>query len=191
MSTLIIMPTVPGNEEHLKEALDSLFQNTPQEYDLAIIKNNRIGFAAGVNRALKNFDAEHIEAVVILNDDVILYPFWLEQLQEVAKNGYDIVGDRNTAKPDEDHVVFYLAYIKKEVLQKIGILDENFKKGNWEDVDLCVRAIEAGFKIGKADDICCYHKGSLTINTMNLPKDNNKEYFKTKWKGTKYENRWN
>ncbi len=41
MSTLIIVPTVAGNEEHLKEMLDTLFINTQQsEYDLMIIKND-------------------------------------------------------------------------------------------------------------------------------------------------------
>jgi len=192
MSTLIIIPTVAGNEENLKETLDSLFVNTRQkEYDLMIIKNDYAGFAAAVNRALRCFDAEHIDGICILNDDIILYPNWLEQLKDKASQGFDIVGDVDSSKPEEDHVVFYMSYIKKEVLQKIGLLDENFVKGNWEDVDFCVRAVEAGFKIGKVNDIICFHKGSQTVMRMGITSDQNKAYFLEKYKGTKYEERWN
>jgi GT2 family glycosyltransferase len=191
MSTLIIIPTVAGNEENLKETLDSLFINTRQkEYDLVIVKNDFSGFANAVNRALKNYDAEHLDGVCILNDDIILYPFWLEQLKAKAEEGFGIVGDIHSAKIEIDHVVFYMVYIKKEVLQKIGILDEKFIKGNWEDVDFCVRAIEAGFKLGRVEDICCFHKESQTVMKLGITSEQNKAYFKEKWKSTKWENRW-
>lgn len=46
-----------------------------------------------------------------------------------------------------DHVTGCCFMIKKEVVDKIGILDENFVQYFGEDTDLCLRAKKAGYKV--------------------------------------------
>lgn len=51
-------------------------------------------------------------------------------------------------------VVFACAYIKREALERIGLLDESYFS-YYEDTDYCLRAQEAGYRV-----VCC---GSVTI----------------------------
>ena len=93
------------------------------------------------------------------------------------------------------HVPFYFVYIKKEVFDKIGLLDERFIGGEWEDVDFCVRAIEAGYTIAETENVNCVHKTSQTLKNLSSEleeeRKKNKQRFKTKWEGTRWEKEWN
>ena len=65
-------------------------------------------------------------------------------------------------------LVFFCVAIKRSVIEKIGVLDEQFSPGNFEDDDFCLRAIEAGFKLGIAEDTFIYHAGSATHKSLNI-----------------------
>lgn len=57
--------------------------------------------------------------------------------------------------------------IKKQVIEKIGVLDENiFMYG--EDVEYCMRARKAGFKIGWTDKATIIHLGGASSNDPHL-----------------------
>lgn len=56
-----------------------------------------------------------------------------------------------------DFVGFVFVYIRREVIEKIGYLDERFEGYGWEDLDYCFRARRAGFMIGMARDIHVKH----------------------------------
>jgi GT2 family glycosyltransferase len=58
---------------------------------------------------------------------------------ELYKGQYD-------KKEEMPGVTFAVVLISKKVIQKIGLLDENFHMG-YEDTDYCIRARQAGFKI--------------------------------------------
>lgn len=72
--------------------------------ELAIIRNehNR-GFAAGVNQALQRASGEYI---VLLNNDTVLTPQWLEGMLGVAQNvaGAGMVGAVSNEVPDPQRV---------------------------------------------------------------------------------------
>lgn len=59
--------------------------------------------------------------------------------------------------------VGYCLYIKREVLNKIGYLDEIFGRGYGEENDLCLRAMENGYKTIITDKAFVYHKGSVSF----------------------------
>lgn len=65
-------------------------------------------------------------------------------------------------------LVFFCVAIKREVIDKIGLLDERFSPGNFEDDDYCLRAIEAGFRLGIATDCFIYHAGGSTHKALSL-----------------------
>lgn len=60
-------------------------------------------------------------------------------------------------------VAFLFTLIKREVIEKIGGLDERFSPGNFEDDDFCLRSQLAGFKTVIAQDVFIHHFGSKSF----------------------------
>lgn len=228
----IVIP-VCGNEEMTRDCIKSIRENT-LDFEIIVVdngsdpawsgvdgfirNNENLGFPKAVNQGIK---ASTGEVVVILNNDTIVSPHWLEYLDEHLKK-FDLVGpctnnisgiqqvactpyagkdgfyktaekfhSENQNQSIAYHrLVFFCVAIKREVIKKIGLLDDIFSPGNFEDDDYCLRAIEAGFKVGIANDVLIYHIGSAThkalnVNFQNLMK-NNEAIFKKKWPVSRY-----
>jgi tetratricopeptide (TPR) repeat protein len=83
-------------------------------------------------------------------------------------------------------LVGFCLLIKKEVIDVIGGLDENYISGNFEDDDLCLRSFIAGYKNIIAQDVFIHHYGSMTFKgnaiDYTATMQNNRQYFATKWK---------
>ena len=85
-------------------------------------------------------------------------------------------------------VVGFCMLLRRSMLNRIGLLDTRFWPGNFEDNDLCRRAVEAGYRVVVANRSFVYHFVSTTF------KDNaaqwhttfqvNKEKFGAKWDDT-------
>ncbi len=56
--------------------------------------------------------------------------------------------------------------IKKKVIDKIGLFDENFGAGNYEDGNYQIRAKRAGFKVIYVPDIKIIHHGSACLKKL-------------------------
>ncbi|RAU93231.1 glycosyltransferase [Paenibacillus sp. YN15] len=61
---------------------------------------------------------------------------------------------------------FFCVVIKKEVFDKIGLLDEGYGMGMFEDDDFCYRAKQAGFFLACVEDVFIYHKGSVSFSRL-------------------------
>jgi GT2 family glycosyltransferase len=59
---------------------------------------------------------------------------------------------------------FFCVAIRREVIAQVGLLDEGFGVGTYEDDDFCLRTIQHGFKLACVEDVFIYHKGSVSIN---------------------------
>lgn len=55
---------------------------------------------------------------------------------------------------------------KRSVLDDIGWFDEQFGLGNYEDDDLCLRAIRKGYSLLVAQDSFIHHFGHVTMNQL-------------------------
>ncbi len=53
---------------------------------------------------------------------------------------------------------------KREVLNKVGLLDELFTPGHFEDDDYCYRARLQAFRLMVAGDSFIFHHGSSSFN---------------------------
>lgn len=69
-------------------------------------------------------------------------------------------------------LIGFCMLIKKHVLEKVGLLDEIFTPGNFEDDDLSFRIIKEGYKLLLCKDTFIHHFGSVSF------KDKNNEYSK-------------
>ena len=86
-------------------------------------------------------------------------------------------------------ITFLCALIKREVIEKIGGLDERFSPGNFEDDDFCLRAQIAGFKTVIAQDVFIHHYGSKSFTAEGMEKyktrlEINQKIFINKWGAT-------
>ncbi|MDD2501826.1 MAG: glycosyltransferase [Geobacter sp.] len=60
-------------------------------------------------------------------------------------------------------VVGFCMLFRRALVQKIGLLDEQFGSGNFEDDDFCLRASLAGYRNLIAGDVFIHHEGSATF----------------------------
>lgn len=82
-------------------------------------------------------------------------------------------------------VVGFCLLARKQVIERIGGLDEQFGSGNFEDDDFCIRAAQVGYAARIAQDVFIHHTGSQTFKAagINYRKSllRNWGLFKTKW----------
>jgi len=83
-------------------------------------------------------------------------------------------------------VTFGCALIRRDVFDKVGLLDENYQVGSFEDVDFCHMARKKGYKIVYEPTAEVMHYEAATMNSLphGLIKQmhwQNYEYYKSKW----------
>lgn len=83
---------------------------------------------------------------------------WTGRTKHIEKTVPDFKGTACQA----DYYSGCCLLIKREVLEKIGPFDERFFF-YYEDVDFCLRAAKAGFKLGLASKAIIYHELSSSI----------------------------
>lgn len=109
------------------------------------------------------------------------------QSVEEMKQYADKIKKQNQNQISEfPRVAFLCTLIKKELIEKIGGLDERFSPGNYEDDDYCLRAQIAGYTTIIAKDVFIHHFGSKSFKANG--NDNyekllvrNKNIFVDKW----------
>ncbi|MFO1045208.1 MAG: glycosyltransferase [Planctomycetaceae bacterium] len=78
-------------------------------------------------------------------------------------------GGRHAGKCfDLDRLVGFCLLIRREVIDTIGLFDERFGLGNFEDDDYCRRARQAGFRTVVATSSFVHHFGSVTFKASNV-----------------------
>ena len=87
---------------------------------------------------------------------------------------------------ESELVTFFGTVIKREVIEKIGLLDEQFYPGSYEDDDYCVRILNDGFHITIARDCFLHHFGSGSFSNLKMSERQNigninRERFEKKW----------
>jgi N-acetylglucosaminyl-diphospho-decaprenol L-rhamnosyltransferase len=187
-----LLPTVSAEDEII--IIDNGSSDGTPEYlrehpRLRIISNrDNLGCAKAWNQGL---DAAGFEWVVIANNDVIFSSQWLQGLLAFAREEeLDIVspaireGDYNydIETYSKEFVsrmgsVFRRGVaqgscfmISRKVVDSIGMFDENFRIGQFEDADFFRRAISAGFRLGTTGGSFVHHFGSVTQNAIRKNK---------------------
>ena len=175
-----------------------------EESDIFIKTPHNMGFAGSANFGFK-YVLEHFDGdVVYSNNDVIVNPGWYEEfcrIREILKA--DMVG--GLGYRDKGHVLeprpkyseggrledwmfpggFYMT--TTDILQEIGIYDENYKHGGVEDIDLFYRMKRAGKRLIITGKLTYWHKEGATrfSPTMkginNAAEVENLKYFNKKW----------
>jgi len=67
-----------------------------------------------------------------------------------------------------DRLVFFCTLFRSEVLSTIGLLDEQFEQGNFEDDDYCMRIKQRGGKTAIVDGVFVHHAGGATFKSEKI-----------------------
>ena len=74
---------------------------------------------------------------------------------------------------------------RRDMLERVGGFDERYGLGFFDDDDLCVRALRAGFRLLVAQDVFIHHFGSRTFQSLGVdcPRrlEENFRRFREKW----------
>jgi len=86
-----------------------------------------------------------------------------------------------------DRLVGFCLLVRREVLDTIGLFDERFGIGNFEDDDLCHRAIAAGWRAVIARDAYIHHFGHRSFAGAGVDLrallERNQRLYNEKWRG--------
>lgn len=82
-------------------------------------------------------------------------------------------------------LIGFAMLIKRDVLEKVGYLDERFTPGNYEDDDISIRIISEGYKLLLCKDSYIHHFGSVSFGANSEKYNNllikNSKKFREKW----------
>lgn len=195
-----------ASDEPTKAYLERLREIGRFKYHL-IRNEENFGFTKAANQGMRASDAEYL---CILNNDTLVMDGWLAEMISVAE-GFEDIGIVNPTnnfgkkKPwwqsYEDYArkrtsgnkgkvsetaspVGFCYMIKRQVIEKIGLWDEGFSPGYFEDTEYARRAKEAGYKSVFADGAFVWHLERASFKRRGLPDyfKRSKEIFYSKFK---------
>lgn len=87
---------------------------------------------------------------------------------------------------ETDILYFFNTVFARRVIEKIGLLDERFYPGSFEDIDYCLRIKQAGFKQMVIRGCFVHHFGSGSFSKLDMPdriniSNVNRKRFEEKW----------
>lgn len=166
----------------LKENFNLLEEELEKHSQIKLIRNYRnLGFVKAINQGLSISSAPY---VVLLNNDTEVTKNWLEKLYQPFLENHQIaaVGPITNAEgcwqgthPVKDSwmmcskttmLAFFCVMLKKEAVDKVGLLDESFGVGFADDDDYCRRLHLANYRIALAENCFIYHAHRSTFNLL-------------------------
>jgi len=92
------------------------------------------------------------------------------------------IAGRKGIIPVSHRLMFFCVLIRRELVDLIGLLDEGYLCGNFEDDDFCLRTILAGYKLGVVQNafVFLYESASIKENKVDYIKhfeENRKRFF--------------
>jgi glycosyltransferase involved in cell wall biosynthesis len=159
------------------------------------ISQKPLGYAKATNAGI---ELATTDKVILLNNDTILLEQpknqWLDMLEGPFLRDADvgISGPIVQHSPDANRsfCVFFCVMIDRKVFERIGLLNEEYGVGTGEDVEFCVEAVNAGFRIAETNPktlsnpefyvggFPIYHVGEGTVHDANLVQDFNNVFAK-------------
>lgn len=213
----VVVPSYGHLEDCLKPCLESVKKNTDLENVEVIVVSNgstketaeyvdslghpfkllwydeKIGFTRATNKGIEYAQGEY---VILLNNDTVILDMagkngWINMLEApfLADEKMGISGPLSLHDDYADHdvIIFFCAMIKRKMFDIVGMLDEDFSPGGGEDIDFCMKLVQAGYhqatvpyselRLDSCDDgevtnvggFPIYHKGEATFSKEEWP----------------------
>ena len=109
-----------------------------------------------------------------------------KDLDEMILFAKRIYNSREPEFFDIDVLAMFCVAFRKEILQKIGLLDERFGVGMFEDDDYAKRVRQAGYRVICAEDVFVHHFGSASLSRLDTHEyqalfEQNRLKYEEKW----------
>ncbi len=100
--------------------------------------------------------------------------------EEIIEEGLAWVSNSRGGRFETEMLSFFCVALRRDVVDRVGMLDEDFGLGFYEDDDYCVRARLAGYKLMCAEDVFVYHRGGgsfdrIGYDTRKIMKENRRK----------------
>lgn len=190
-----------GTREYLNQVIRDT-KNVPGLSWIHIQNEKNLGVAPAWNQGLK---ASTTNELYVINNDILATRGWIQGTRAGLKrhdlaiacpyaiNGtldYDLESraktfvERNSGALWDDYS-FCAFFMPRKTLDCIGLFDEKFLIGGYEDTDYCYRILKAGLKYGVIGSAFIHHFGSITLGEFKKGGDkhgsHNRNYFIQKW----------
>ena len=86
--------------------------------------------------------------------------------QEMPQWARQFTRERLRYRLETDSLAFFCVAMRRSVIEAVGLLDEAYGIGFFEDDDYCRRAQQAGYKLVIADDVFVHHHHSVSFDAM-------------------------
>lgn len=182
------------------EALADLAKKCPSNGAIEVLRNaENLGWTKGVNQGIRYSSARH---VILSNNDVEVFPGAIEEMIAIAdadpragivnpsSNEFDIE-KKNYAetvalkgrKIELMHAAGFFMLVKREVIDRVGLFDEVFSPGYFEEMDYSERARKAGFSVCVAEGAYVFHYGSRSFRPADKQRlwERNEKVFYERW----------
>lgn len=102
--------------------------------------------------------------------------------------GWSPTHDKTRISRDAWAVTGACLTIRRDLFTKVGGFDRIFGKGTFEDVDLCLKVRQLGFRIYMDADAQAYHYVGATAEKRNepFPLQENRMIFQSRWMNTQF-----
>lgn len=196
-----------GSNSKTKQFLEDL-RDRIQERRVTLVRNEtNQGFVKAANQGIRVSTAEYI---CLLNNDTIVTSGWLTELMHLASK-YPKLGVINPSsnnlgqkisfgKSLEEYAASFASntgeyvelmscigfcmLIKRSLIGEIGVFDEVYGMGNFEDTDFSMRTKEKGYLCVRAQGAYVYHKENTSFKVFGrYPREfeKNRKIFESRW----------
>ena len=181
-----------SNDASSDTRIEELLQNFASvDNNLNVIIDTRLENLGFVKTCNLGIETTLKDDVILLNSDTIVYDNWVRKLVENAysdptiatvtplSNNASAFSMFQTINPinsfnnflntlsvpplDIPTGVGFCLYIKRSVIEEIGVLDPIFGFGYGEETDFCQRAAKKGYRNVLAQNVFVYHKGGASM----------------------------
>jgi len=165
-----------GSSDSTRKYLDKLKKTFS---DFTLIRNNsNLGFVKAVNQGILASRARYL---CILNNDVYVTKNWLKNLIKTIELAPKTVGMANPTSnvfgaggkegkigeyQELDSCKGFCMVIKNDVIRQVGLFDEIYGMGYYEEKDFSRKAVNLGFKCIKVKSSFVYHEDKLSFNKI-------------------------
>lgn len=176
---------------------------------IELLRNEtNLGWVESVNKGIRYSSAEF---VCVMNNDIEVYPGWLEEMLHVALRDPAVgivnpvweipkyfrggrqdfykrhIGRQVNRSVETDWARGFCFLIRRAVIDSVGYLDPAFSPGYYDDWDYSVRAVKAGFTIERALGAFVWHyknisyKKKLGADSFNRILEEKEKIFIKRW----------
>jgi len=195
-----------ASDDETKKYLEGLKEKEGSKV-LLIRNENNLGFIKAVNQGMRLSEAPYI---CLINNDTVTTKGWLGEMIRIAESSPKIglvnpssntlaqkpekrepieayaqkLKDSTTSFTEIGSAIGFCMLIKKEVIERIGVFDEIYGMGNFEDTDYSRRAIKEGYICARAHRAYVYHDegGSFTRgSSFDENFERNRQIYEFRW----------